>query len=225
VGRRPADLLFVRMRRSWLYIRPNRANLPYRSAILRDDGHGKTVQGRCRRPSTSSPPSRLPRCMSALDRNRPAALEPSSRPSHSLTTRSPQPLDALRHRGHPGGAAQVRPIRLRRVQHRLGRGAGGRHRHRRGRRSRVHRRAHPPEGGNRAEARPQHAHHAGDGAQQQDVRQPDGRRPGDEREARRTVVLARPGRNRGCCPRGRNRTCSSVPARLHSVVPSTPSVA
>ena len=64
------------------------------------------------------------------------------------------------------------------------------------RRARARRGIDAAEGRNRAEARAQHAFDRLDDPARQDVRQPDGRRRRDEREAARARALDRAGRNR-----------------------------
>ena len=77
-----------------------------------------------------------------------------------------------------------------------------------GRRPGVHRGLDAPEGRHGAEARAQHALDAHDGPARQDLRQPDGRRPRDQREAARPRDRGSSSRPRARARRGRSRRCA-----------------
>ena len=93
-----------------------------------------------------------------------------------------------------------------RLQRRLRAERGGRAPDRGARRARVHRRLDAPEGRHRPEARAEHALDADDGPAREDLREPDGRRPRDQREAARPRDAdRRAGRGRARARRPRRR--------------------
>ena len=107
---------------------------------------------------------------------------------------------------------------LRRLRTRVGARGARRPSGRRGRRPGVPRRVDPTQGGNRAEARLEHALDRLDDPARQDLRQPHGRRLGDEREA----AGARQTHRRKPRPAPR-RSRSSTRSRRRTATPRSPS--
>ncbi len=118
-----------------------------------------------------------------------------------------QRIDAVRARCDRGSGARGRADHRRRVG--IGLGARGDSRSRGGgrRRSRVPRGLDAPQGGHRAEARPQHHLDDLDDPAREDLRKPHGRRRAREREAPRARATNRRGCDRRAGRRCRRRSC------------------